>query len=417
MTTKPKSEKARKVRQRGVRGRGTVFERRSKTKGTRYVTSISYIDWNGVRQRPQLTFPTREAALAATKLLESERSTKGRIAGSIVTVTEMAKQWLDQMQVEPGTHKNRENSLEKYVVPYLGRKRVIEIDQLMINQWANLLRDSGCKSEAQRSAWTALSGMLSFAMSLHIIQGHPMHGLKAPKKQRKPIVPFTDEELAKIFAKLKGHRNLPLVQVTYSLGLRQGEVLGLKWEDLDVPGKQLTIQRQVLDEWGEQVIKDKLKTKAGRRKLALTKEHLAFFAARRKQAEAEDLGDCEWIFPTIRGLPQRRGNLYFKFWRPLLKELGIRHRGMHHFRHTAATQAILAGHSVLAVAGSLGHSKADTTLRLYSHVIDEVHGQAFGGLAGQAAAKNGRQAASRRLDTEKEKRDLRPSPRKTTRKN
>jgi integrase len=410
-----KAKTERKKRERGVRGRGTVFERKTKTQGTKYVTSISYVDWNGVRHRPQLTFTTREAALAATKLLENERSSKGKIAGSVMTVTELSRQWLNQMQVEPGTVKHRTNSMQKYIVPYLGRKRVIELDQLMVNQWASLLRDSGCKPEAQRSAWTTLSGMLTFAMSLQIIQGHPMHGLRAPKKQRKPIVPFTDAELGKIFAKLKGHRNLPLIQVTYSLGLRQGEVLGLKWSDLDVAGKQLTIQRQVLDEWGELVIKEKTKTAAGRRKLALTKDHLAFFAARRKQAEAEDLGDCEWIFPTIRGLPQRRGNLLFKFWRPLLKELGIRHRGLHHCRHTAATQAILSGHSVLAVAGSLGHSKADTTLRLYAHVIDEVHGQAFGGLAGQATAKKGRQAAERQLDTDAKKEDSRPSPRKKPR--
>lgn len=76
---------------------------------------------------------------------------------------------------------------------------------------------------------------------------------------------------------------------------------------------------------------------------------------------------------------------------------------MHHFRHTAATQAILAGHPVLAVASSLGHSKADMPLRLYSHVIDEVHRQPFGRLAGCTAPKNGRQAANRQLDTKTNK--------------
>jgi poly-gamma-glutamate capsule biosynthesis protein CapA/YwtB (metallophosphatase superfamily) len=65
---------------------------------------------------------------------------------------------------------------------------------------------------------------------------------------------------------------------------------------------------------------------------------------------------------------------------------------------------------------SLGHNTAETKQQLSPQVIDEVHGQAFGGLAGQAAAKNGRQAVSRRLDTETAKRDLRQSPRKTTRK-
>ena len=103
-------------------------------------------------------------------------------------------------------------------------------------------------------------------------------------------------------------------------------------------------------------------------------------------AEDEKLGQCEWVFPTLRGKPIRRSNLRYKFWAPLLKSLGIPHRGLHHFRHTAATQMILDKNSLLDVAGSLGHSKPETTLRLYSHIVKKVHGAPLGGLASRLAA-------------------------------
>lgn len=397
---------------RGAWGRGTIIPKKTKTKGTVYVVVYSYVDQSGKRRRPQITFPTRAAARAGAQQLEAEKATKGRVtSASTITVKDLAVRWLDQLDCVSGTREQREIALRTKIVPFLGRKRIFELTPESIDQWKNMLRES-TGHEALRTAWSVLRILLDYAVQLKILTSHPMYGLKAPPKQRKEIIPFSDEELAKIWHAVAGHRLRPLLQVIYSLGLRQGEALGLKWEDLDLEAGTLTICRQALDESGHLVIREKTKTKAGLRTLQLSEAHRTFFEARRLAAEDEGLwpegyrGDigkkpatfqtgkgrekpmasCPWIFPNSRGEPILRGNLLSKFWAPLLEQLRIPHRGLHHFRHTAATQMLLDGAPLLDVAGTLGHSKADTTLKLYAHVIQKTHGAALGSLATRAAA-------------------------------
>lgn len=423
-----KMAEKRKRRERTRRGSGTIYERRTKTLGLRYVIMHSYVDLQGKRHRPQLSFATRAQAENASTILKAKASSRGRLTAGSATqpLDVLAQKWLHAMTVESGTRLQRDIALRKHILPYIGRHQLIELTADLLDRWKNMLRDCGVGPEAQRNAWTALRTCLQYATDLRLLPTHPMHGLRGPKKQRKEIVPFTDDEIAAIFQAARGHRYYPILQLLYSLAMRQGELLGLKWSDIDFVGRTVTIGRQALDEAGKLVIKEKTKTKAGMRTLALTDDHLAIFESRRLNAEDEGLWpvgyngehrerprsierngrhvaliDCEWVFPVSRGErhPLLRGNLR-KFWGPLLKSLKIRHRGMHHFRHTATTQMLLSGVSMLEVAGILGHSKPATTVAIYSHVMENVHGAvALAELSRTAVlTKNGRQASEGHLD-------------------
>lgn len=371
-------------RQRGLRGRHCIYSRKSRTLGTRWVVSISYRDWNGDRRRPQLTFATREAAIAGAAFLEQTKAAKGRVGEAVLTLQQLALQWFGQLEVESGSKNYYRVGLETHILPYLGRTRVIELQPQVIDQWKNLLADTGVGPAARRGAWSVLKGLLRYAVKLRVLTMHPMSGLDVPRKQAKPIVPFTEAEMAAIFAGCREHRLRPLLQLNYSLALRQGEVFGLRWEDYDTVAGTLAIHRQVVDEGHGPLVKEQLKTKSGRRVLILADEHRAILETRRLQAEDEGLVDCPWIFPTRKGQPIGRGNFTRQFWKPLLARLKIRHRGLHHFRHTAITQMLLDGANLLDVSGTAGHSLPGTTLALYGHVVEKIHGQPLGSLAKRA---------------------------------
>lgn len=405
--TKAKKKKS-KGRVRGVRGRGSVFERKTKTQGTKWVTSISYVDWAGVRHRPQLTFGSREQALAATKFLETEKNTKGKISSSVVTITQLSGLWLDQMQVESGTRLNRESSLRLHILPYLGRKRLLELTPDMIAQWKNLLRTSGVAPTSMKQAWSVLSCMLRHAVKLRLMSVHLMSGLEAPRVTPKEIVPFTAEEMAKIFQKARGSFYLPLLELIYALGLRQGEAFGLKWTDIDEEEGTLKIHRQLVTEQGKVIEKDRPKTSSGVRTLALSAEHREILERQRAQCQGKKFEGCEWIFPTNNGYHMNRNNFWTYVWKPLLADAGVKHRGLHHFRHTAATELITSGASLPDVSGALGHKHPADTMRMYVHNSRKVQGQVFGALARNTKAFSSGQAADGRLDKESESWDRCP---------
>jgi len=379
MTTKPKTN--RKVRLRGVRGRGGLSKRKTKTLGERYVVSVSYIDWNGKRHRPQLTFATREQALSATKFLEKKRDGHAKIAGSAMTVTQLVRQWMNANVWEENTRTLYEGMMNNHVLPYLGKKRLVEVDPAMIDDWITLLRHSGVKTSALRRTWGCLSQALKYAIHpLRVITMHPMSGLPVPRHQSKPIVPFTPEEMQAIFAHVAGKHYEPLLKLVYLLGLRQGEVYGLKWSDLNEEKRELTIQRQVVVGKSGKTVKDKLKTKAANRLLVLSENHMEVIAMQREICRK--LGhDSEFMFINRRGNSIHRGNFWVDFWAPLLATLKIPQRGLHHFRHTAATDLVDGGAAITEVSSALGHSKPGFTMQTYVHNRIKRTGTAFGSLS------------------------------------
>jgi integrase len=375
---KPKKSKR---RERGVRGRGTVFERKTKTQGTKWITSISYVDWQGVRHRPQLTFATREQALSATKFLEAQRDRHAKISGSVMTLTQLTLQWMNNHDWDESTRYTYETLLNKHVLPFLGKRRLVELDPPMIETWRRVLRDAGTKPAALQRAWYCLSQALKYAIHpLQLIAMHPMSGLPAPQHRAKEICPFTPEEMTRIFEYLRGHYHEPLMKLIYLLGLRQGEAYGLKWSDFDPEKGTLTIQRQNVLFKGQKKIKDKAKTRAGMRVLELSENHLAVIQQRQQIAQREGHDESEFMFTTVRGESIDRSWIYRSLWKPLLAELGIAHRGLHHFRHTAATTLIEQGISITDVSGALGHSKPSFTMHAYVHNRKQKHGKAFGAL-------------------------------------
>ena len=152
-------------------------------------------------------------------------------------------------------------------------------------------------------------------------------------------------------------------------GLRRGELLGLKWEDIDLEHGELRVKRQVARINGE-VVEAPLKTKNAYRTLPLSEDTIQILKVQKKK-----VGQSPWVFPSPTGgpiSPDSVGNMLHR----VLKRAGLSRIRFHDLRHTFATLALQNGVDVKTVSGMLGHYSAGFTLDTYAHVTTAAQKEA-----------------------------------------
>ena len=152
-------------------------------------------------------------------------------------------------------------------------------------------------------------------------------------------------------------------------GLWWGELLGLKWDDLDLERGDLRVKRQIARINGE-VVEAPLKTKNAYRTLPLARDTVDVLNQQKKK-----VGSCPWVFPSPTGSPMSPDSVLHMLHR-VLKRAGLPRVRFHDLRHTFATLALQNGVDVKTVSGMLGHYSAGFTLDTYAHVTTSAQRQA-----------------------------------------
>lgn len=160
-----------------------------------------------------------------------------------------------------------------------------------------------------------------------------------------------------------------LTSLELATGLRRGELLGLKWEDIDLERGDLRVRRQIARINGE-VVEAPLKTKNAYRTLPLAEDTIGVLEAQRKKT-----GSSSWVFPSPTGVPIFPDSVLHMLHR-VLKGAGLPRVRFHDLRHTFATLALQNGVDVKTVSGMLGHFSAGFTLDTYAHVTTASQRQA-----------------------------------------
>jgi len=181
-----------------------------------------------------------------------------------------------------------------------------------------------------------------------------------------------------------GTRNETLYVVALHTGLRQGELLGLKWSDVGAGNVSVRRSLKVTDrglDFGP------TKNKASRRSIPLNRTAAGALKAHRARQNEERIAARTWrdtdlVFPNRVGKPADHNNLYYREYKPLLKRAGLDREGFtfHALRHTFATALFARGEHPKRVQSLLGHSSITQTMDTYSHLIDDIGGDAVDGL-------------------------------------
>jgi integrase len=180
---------------------------------------------------------------------------------------------------------------------------------------------------------------------------------------------------------VRGDRLEALYVVALHTGLRQGELLALRWEDLDLEGCKLQVRRTVTKDGGKLTI-GPTKTAKGRRTVKLTRNATEALRSHltRQLEEIDGLGDHfqenSLVFCTMKGTLINPTNLRKRSFAPLLDKAGLPHMTFHQLRHTAATILLLKNVNPKIVSEMLGHANIAITLDTYSHVLPNMQDSA-----------------------------------------
>ena len=224
------------------------------------------------------------------------------------------------------------------------------------------------RSVFERTAFVRQLGMAvsSDAQLEQRLSAHnPADGCALPKAERKEMQTLPVEQLTSFLREAKDSGVFALYYIDLTTGLRRGELLGLKWSDIDLEKGDLRVQRQIGRIDGK-IIEMPLKTKNAYRTLPLSADAISVLMQQRRKT-----GNSEWVFPSPTGGPMSPDSVLHMLQR-VLKRAGLPRIRFHDLRHTFATMALQNGVDVKTVSSMLGHYSAGFTLDTYAHVTTDA---------------------------------------------
>ena len=210
---------------------------------------------------------------------------------------------------------------------------------------------------------------------------NPADAVIRPKLVKKEMKTLTDTQVQTLLLAVRGTRYEALYLLAVTTGIRQGELLGLRWSDLDWVTRQLSVQRQLQRLSGQGMVFSEPKSASGRRVIALGSATIEKLREHYKHQQLERLAaggrwiENDLIFPTIIGTPIEGSNLIRNF-KSRLHAYNLPNIRFHDLRHTAATLMLQQGIHPKVVQERLGHSQISMTLDTYSHVLPNMQEEA-----------------------------------------
>ena len=303
------------------------------------------------------------------------------------TLFEFAARWLllRRVDLRPATLLIYERQYRMRIHPHLGDLRLAELTRRRLQEWVALLIRTDDSRRQVELAVETLRSMLSHAVQESLLEHNPLFGIKLPRPpiaKRRAETVLTREQSEMLITHAGSLRNETMLRVMLEAGLRRGEVIGLRWPQVDIKRKRITVDRSIWQAANGERIEHTPKN--GRTHVAAITEDLASRLAAWLQSSVVDAGaDADgfvWPGPTGRALTvttvsravskaQKRAGLLGSDGKPLVSPHGL--------RHTAASTALEDNVSLFVVSRQLGHSSQIVTAQRYSHLLGDHQLDAF----------------------------------------
>lgn len=316
-------------------------------------------------------------------------------ARSLVTVGQWLDVWLETRQaIAPSTRRIYTQLVRDYLKPRLNgvplRELTVGKTQAMFTGLvrANAARSRPLSPTTLQRIREVLRAALNGAIRRGLITHNPARWVELPPKrrpravvwtearvalwratgERPPVAVWTAEQTARFLEHIRSHPLYPLYHVAALLGLRRGEAIGLRWCDVDLANRVLTVTRQVVEREGRGVCLPK--TESSIRSVALDRGTVALLRLLRAQRDAVPSGASQigWVFVHEAG--QHWSPSYVtRTFRRLVAEAGLPPIRLHDLRHGAASLSLAAGNELRVVQALLGHSSIVLTADTYVSVL------------------------------------------------
>ena len=390
ITSQPKSRRARRRRGRRLNGEGTIYQRRD----GRWCAEVT----TGNGGKKCLYAATAEAVRAKLNATIESIARGQALGDDRLTVAQHLAVFLDERRTRtrPATMVDYTNVVERHLVPGLGTVRLRKLTAADVQRFLDERRASGLSATMVRHIRTILRMAMRLAVDRDLVVRNVVDSVRGPKAEQTEIVPLTAEETRKLLETARAHPLGAIWFVVATLGLRRGEVLGLRWADLDLEHGKLSVRVQLASVTGDEdededgVREAKLvepKSKKAVRDLAMAPAVVEALRARKRAQAADRLRVGVWhdksglIFTAEDGQPLVGASIS-ALHTSLCKAAKVRAVRFHDMRHGAASLMLAAGVDPRTLSEALGHSRVAFTLDTYAHVTQARLDDAVSRVAG-----------------------------------
>jgi integrase len=341
----------------------TIAKRRG-----RYV--LDFYDCQGKRQRqPMKAESTLKQAKLALRKIEDQVE-RGIYVGEsrIPTFKKVAEMWLEHKKgnLRQSTWAVYEGHT-KHHFPELLDTKVNRITTAAVEKFITERQAAGMPINTIRKIVVSLNQIMSYAVRHGFIGHNPMASAERPRapqeaaQKHDKIQVLTPGEIAGFLGAVEDQKYRIMFMLAIMSGLRQGELIGSKWPDIDWEASQISVERTFnCQAWYQP------KTKGSRRRVDLGPAMMKELKLWRLACPPNEL---DLIFPNEVGGPINHNNLVMRYFRPALTAAGIKRIRFHDLRHTYASLLIEQGENIKYIQAQLGHSTPTVTLNVYAHLM------------------------------------------------
>ncbi len=300
-----------------------------------------------------------------------------------LSVGEFLDQWLQEVvrpNVRPWTYAGYEVHVRLHLKPALGKLPLDRLTPMHVQEFINRKSSEGLRPKSIRYIRGTLRSALNHALRWGLISRNVAALATSPRVEQYEIKPLTPAEARTFLQSLKGDRLEALYSVALTMGLRQGEALGLRWRDVDLELGYLRVSKQ-LQRIDRRLQLVEPKTARSRRTIAMPPSVVAALRDHRDRQDADRKAagkrwsESDFVFTGPEGAPLD-GSAISKQFHRLLERAGLEQRRFHDLRHSCATLLLAQGVSPRVVMDVLGHSQIGLTMNTYAHVIPELRREA-----------------------------------------
>ena len=294
---------------------------------------------------------------------------------------------------KPSTLDDYKSVINKHLVPFLGKDSLSDIGPARVTQLMRHLNKQGVSPALRGKILRYARAILRHGMPLEYVQADPCRAVRAPEVEKKAIHPLTPEEVEKLLGAADSYLR-PLFAVACYAGLRQGEILALRWQDIDFDNNLIHVTRSLMQ--GREFTTPK--TASSIRRVPL----IGTLKAILKDYRPPKVAPSSLIFPNRDGGPLDKSNLLQRKlavvkegedkynpkkpakdkpkkvsrFEAILNKAGLPQIRFHDLRHTYASLSILAGVDLKTLQACMGHSSIAVTANIYSHLYTDSYDRA-----------------------------------------
>lgn len=361
--------------------------RRGNGEGSIYRRSVDG-KWVGTitlenRKRKYFYGKTRKEVQEQMKIALREQEQGRLVTTSSQTVAQFLTDWLEnthKQRIRPRTYERYREAVYLHLVPALGHHKLQKLTAKHLDAFYAKKASEGLASTTIIYYHSVIHNALGKAVKWGLVPQNVADLASPPRKGRYEIQPLTVEQVQKLLATLRGHKWEALFTLALATGLRRGEILGLKWQDINFTTEKLQVRRILsrvptnMENREHVYVEAEPKTKKSRRSVTVASFALdALRAHRVHQQEMKRKAGSLWqehdyVFCTSFGTHLNPNHVVTEL-KKVLKEAGLPDIRFHDLRHSAATLLLSLDVHPKVVQEMLGHTQISTTMDIYSHVL------------------------------------------------